>query len=112
MKLVLCTKCFDVVKIVEKPRWCSCGTCSAVLTDPENARVYGGGDAVVLGFDNTSLAKAIVDQRSMGDLWDLTNSSGITARGREFEAFIIPDSAASVCRVSAMPEARDRKAAS
>ena len=103
MKMVLCTKCFDVIKIIEKPRWCSCGVCSAVLTDSVNARVYGGAAAVVLGFENTSLAEAIVAQRSKGDLGSL---HGVAVKGRRFDAFIMPDSAATVCRVSPMPEAK------
>jgi hypothetical protein len=96
MKLLLCTKCFDVIKIMEKSRWCSCGACSAVLTDCLNARVYGGEPAVVLGFGNTSLAEAIVSQRSKGDLRDAS------ANGRRFDAFIIPGSASTVLRVSAI----------
>jgi hypothetical protein len=59
MKLLLCKSCHDVVKFGDDWRKCKCGKCAGrYLSDGVRAEFYGTG-AVVLGLDNTSLARAI-----------------------------------------------------
>jgi len=78
MKLVLCTHCQDVVRLVsEHRRECRCGRCGGFYTDEVNA-VYWGDEAVPMGFSNPSLVYAIKNQPPFG-------------RGKPFTAFIIPE---------------------
>ena len=98
MKLLLCPTCSDVFKLDEDElRQCKCGKCSGRYVDNINAEVWG--DGVVIGFANGSLARAIMKQRAFGDLIETMGGCyGREVKGREFDAFIIPDSAASVVR--------------
>lgn len=103
MKLLFCPNCQDVRKIGGPPMYdereqrsniqaetvyCRCHKSWGVYVDNLNA-VYGG-DAVMLGFSNSSLGMALTDQDAFGD-----KSTGL---GRIFEAFIIPESAPTVRR--------------
>lgn len=98
MKLLLCPHCNDVRKLrvlapaqIEDLRTdtrCLCGKSWGYYTDNINA-VYGG-DAIMLGFSNQTLERAIDAQRKDGDppnQW-----------GRTFAAFVIPESAPTVKR--------------
>lgn len=77
MKLLLCTVCQDVVRMIkEEVRSCKCGKCSGQYTDDINAW-YKGESAVPLGFDNFSLVKALFNQPEEG-------------MGERFTAFVIP----------------------
>lgn len=89
MKLILCEECHDVVALkVGRMRQCACGKSMGRYTDDINAEVIG--PCVVLGFANPSLIRAIMEQKTYGDL--------DSQKGRRFEAFIIPDKAPSVTR--------------
>ena len=77
MKLILCKKCQDVVRLVEEQtRHCKCGECGGYYFDEINA-VYWGEYASPLGFDNSSLVYAINNQPQEG-------------MGERFDAFVIP----------------------
>jgi hypothetical protein len=78
MKLILCKKCQDVVRLIqEKKRSCECGTCSGQYTDELNAW-YSGGDFVIpMGFANSSLIEAVYNQPDSG-------------LGVDFVSFVIP----------------------
>lgn len=94
MKLLLCPHCQDVVRLVEvRKRACECGASWGQYTDDINA-VYGGA-AIMLGISNPSLQAALSDQLRLGDK---KPSRGTYVSGREFAAFIIPESAPSVRR--------------
>lgn len=99
MKLLLCVHCYDVVKMSTKElRKCDCGSVSGRYVDHINVEVSG--DPIVLGFNNSSLERAVVDQIDMGDLTETMDyPGGKVTKGRSFEAFIIPDSAPSVKRL-------------
>lgn len=99
MKLLLCVQCYDVVKLSTKAvRMCECGSVSGRYVDYLNAEVTG--DPIVLGFDNHSLKRAVVMQLGHGDSTEtMYYCGGKVNRGRNFEAFIIPDSAESVKRL-------------
>lgn len=89
MKLLLCLKCQDVIKldVLGDHRRCKCGSSYGRYVDDINAE-YGGPHAMLIGFANSSLVEAIRDQKQRGDRMD--------GMGRRFEAFIIPDGASSV----------------
>lgn len=101
MKLLFCPHCLDVRKLevidairphdqstVMFPTSCVCGkSWGHYLPDELNA-VYGG-DAVMLGFANSTLALAIKANK---------DSPPERGNGRTFIAFIIPESAPTVKR--------------
>lgn len=92
MKLLFCLTCGDVRKLADPGRLgatetrCHCGRSWGHYTDNINAEF--GGNAVLLGVANSSLARALNEQHDKGDL-----PNGL---GRTFEAFIIPNGAPSV----------------
>lgn len=75
MKLILCAYCSDVVKGHFKPRECKCGMSGIQYLNQIDA-VYWG-EAIPLGFANSSLQAAALDQPESG-------------MGEEFTAFVIP----------------------
>lgn len=88
MKLILCPKCQDVMKIMTlTPRSCYCGRSWGFLPYKEKgndlvARI--GGEAIPLGFANSTLVDAIQFRPE--------NDAG----GCRFEAFVIPKNCATV----------------
>ncbi|MFW9874521.1 MAG: hypothetical protein ACFFG0_15550 [Candidatus Thorarchaeota archaeon] len=76
MKLIFCPKCQDVRKLqLSKNISCSCGCSGGMYLNDLNAIYFG--DAIPIGFSNSSFAKAIRNQPEEG-------------QGGRFEAFIIP----------------------
>lgn len=69
--------------------------------DEVNAKVWGNREKIfVLGFANGSLISALREQIAEGDLDEkMPYGGGIETVGRDFTAFIIPESASSVERV-------------
>ncbi len=82
MKLLLCLNCNDIFNLSNKKKNCSCGTTGGHYQDDLNA-IYWGFHAVPLGFDNSSLRKALLSQPSFGD-------------GKRFDAFVIPKRCATM----------------
>ena len=76
MKLLLCRKCQDVVRLIQKERSCECGCVKGRYINNIYAE-YSGEHAVPLGFANGSFVQAIRNQPKSG--W-----------GENFEAFVIP----------------------
>jgi hypothetical protein len=74
MKLIYCPLCQDVVRLKFTTRFCSCKKSSGVYIDDLNAEIYG--DAIPIGFQNSSFMKAIKSQRENESI--------------KFEAFVIP----------------------
>ena len=97
MKLLLCIKCTDIRSLrVDESVSCRCGKSSGkYLKDVDVINgvdaVYSGDNAMLIGFSNHSFVDAVRDQKACGDRGDL--------RGREFNAFIIPEKARSVRKV-------------
>ena len=78
MKLILCPKCQDILKVgldQDHAAFCRCRLSWGYYAGDLIA--YYGGKAVPLGFDNSSLAKSIQTQPADG-------------LGRRFDAFVIP----------------------
>jgi len=76
MKLILCKKCQDVVRLIEKTRYCECGSCGGYYQNHLYA-VYFGQYAIPIGFANRSLLVAVNHQPNGG-------------LGETFTAFVIP----------------------
>lgn len=76
MKLLLCKKCQDIIRLVDIKRTCKCGRVGGKYTDSINA-VYFGDSAIPIGFASSSLVKAIHNQP-------------IEGMGEGFIAFVIP----------------------
>ena len=76
MKLLLCKKCQDVIKLTYDERTCKCGSVGGKYVDNINVEYYGD-LAVLLGFNNSSLRNAVINQPDNG-------------MGKEFIAFVMP----------------------
>jgi len=77
VKLIYCTDCHDVVRLVREKRRCKCGKCGGYYKDHFDA-VYWGAPAVPLGFANNDLLRAVGMQPEQ------------PGPGERFEAFVIP----------------------
>lgn len=101
MKLLLCVKCSDVFSLkTSGMTTCICGQTSGRYTDNLNAEVSGVKDKfMVLGFDNSSLIETIRAQLLLGDSQEkMIYGPKEVTKGRDFKAFIIPDSSTTVKR--------------
>ncbi|WP_192894616.1 hypothetical protein [Paenibacillus contaminans] len=76
MKLLVCTECLSVFSLDIQIKRCQCGAVIGRYLDDVTA-IYSGDDAIPIGFNNTSLFKAIKDQPTDG-------------LGLKFKAFVIP----------------------
>lgn len=85
MKLILCPHCYDVVKLVTDRRDCMCGLCWGWYEDNLNA--FYNCNAIPIGFDNHTLAKALLEQPTKG-------------MGKTFKAFVIPKECATFKRLA------------
>ncbi len=102
MKLILCSICNETFSLSHTYKECKGGHGGGQYIDNVNAKVWGLKDKVfVLGFTNSSLTAALRGQITGGDLPPKGMSGyGIVSPGREFTAFVIPESAPTVDRVS------------
>lgn len=92
MKLVACRSCGDMFSLRMTLKKCHCKESSGkYLSDGLNA-VVSGKNAVVIGFENQSLKRAISLQKFAD------NEFPNRWAGERFEAFIIPRNATSVER--------------
>ncbi len=85
MKLILCTKCHDVVKGDYRKRTCKCGLSGIRYSKNGYNAVYWG-PSIPLGFANSSLTKAVTNQPAEG-------------MGERFEAFVIPKSCPTFLKI-------------
>jgi len=76
MKLIFCPHCEDIRKLQRETTRCTCGRSYGHYCKDWLHACYGG-EAVPLGFDNTSFSEAL-RQRPLAGL------------GKRFEAFVIP----------------------
>lgn len=102
MKLLVCLKCSDVFSLsIHEWKTCACKTVSGAYVDQLNAEVQmpDRSCGVVLGFANGSIGDAIYQQVQYGDSTQ-TMRYGLqhVTKGRDFAAFVIPESADSVKR--------------
>lgn len=76
MRLLFCRSCQDLFRLVSAERACQCGETRGRYVNDLDA-IYSGGAAVPIGFNNSSFAKAIAEQRPRGN-------------SEPFSAFVIP----------------------
>lgn len=101
MKLLTCAKCNQVFNLSFKYQECEGGHGGGQYVDRLNAKVWGDPECIfVLGFANSTFIAALRDQLQQGDSKDcFSYGGGMTPKGREFIAFVIPEAADSVDRV-------------
>lgn len=101
MKLLLCVTCNQVFNLNQDYAECRGGHGGGQYIGNLNAKVWGPKDKVfLLGFANSTLAAALRDQIRVGDRTpEYLPGYGMTPKGREFTAFVIPDAAESVAWV-------------
>jgi len=78
MKLLLCRKCTDIIKLTTLTKFCECGQSGGKYLDNLNAVYCGQG--IPLGINNKTLITAVDNQSENG-------------LGENFIAFVIP----SIC---------------
>jgi hypothetical protein len=76
MKLIFCLKCNDVVLLAKVPRHCKCKK-SGGKYHADGLQAEYWGEAIPIGFKNSSLVEAVCNQPESG-------------MGERFEAFVIP----------------------
>ena len=81
MKLFYCKSCSDVVRLKKTLKKCDCGKSWGRYLDNINAEI--GGNAIALGFSNSSFVEAL-------------SSNPSPERGTRFEAFVISKKANSI----------------
>lgn len=100
MKLLYCRSCEDIVPLNRDIRECICKLASGEYRkDGLTVDIYtlNRHTALVLGFANSSFKNAVANQLVFGDLAPTMPYCGkIVAPGRDFKAFVIPESADSV----------------
>jgi hypothetical protein len=100
MKLILCEKCSDIVALrlnlgISR---CFCGESGGRYVDELNAEVWG--PCFKLGFANSSLIAALRAQKFEGDSKEtMIYGYKRVTKGRDFQAFIIPESADTMKRI-------------
>ena len=101
MKILCCGKCNQLFNLSFEYQECHGGHGGGQYIDHVNAKIWGDPTQIfILGFANTSFINALRDQINLGDRTDSFNYGGtIATKGREFTAFVIPDSADSITRV-------------
>lgn len=67
MKLLMCTACFDVVRVRPEPRSCSCGVTTARYIDNENVEQTAG--SVSIALHNHDLRTALEAYAQAPDAW-------------------------------------------
>ena len=85
MKLLLCTNCQHVFKLEESAYKCPCGACGGQYMPDGLCAIYWG-DCVPIGFNNSSLKRAVQNQPDYG-------------RGETFDAFVIPKNCPRMLRM-------------
>lgn len=84
LKLIYCSECHDVVRLLKEERTCTCGKSWGTYIDEIMAEI--GGSAIPLGFSNSSFFRAI-KRRSL------------FLPGERFEAFVIEEDCPTVREV-------------
>lgn len=91
MKLICCARCNQVFSLGVNYKECDGGHGGGKYVTNLHARIWGPSDLIlVLGFANSSFVNAAKEQILNGDL--------VPSRGREFTAFVIPNSATTIQR--------------
>lgn len=100
MKIFFCTRCHELFNLGYEYKECSGKHGGGKYVDNLNAEVWGDREIVhLLGFANSTLADALRLQIKDGDQEGMMPyGQGFVRKGRDFTAFIIPESAPTVKR--------------
>ena len=98
MKILLCSTCNQLFNLSKDYAECKGGHGGGQYIGNLNAKVWGPKDKVfLLGFANSTLVSALRAQIAEGDQRpEYMPGYGMTPKGREFTAFVMPDAAESV----------------
>lgn len=101
MKLLCCVKCNQVFSLGFEYSECRGKHGGGQYIDGLNAKVWGNEKEVfILGFANSSFENALGKQYREGDSTEMMPYGGeMTPKGRDFNAFVIPEAASSIQRV-------------
>jgi hypothetical protein len=102
VKLILCSPCNQIFNLSHTYTECKGAHGGGQYVDNINAKVWGSREKIfVLGFANGSLVSALREQLNTGDSTEKMPYAGrMETKGRDFTAFVIPESASSVTRVA------------
>lgn len=102
MKLLCCTTCNQIFNLSHTYAECQGGHGGGQYVNEVDAKVWGDLTKIfVLGFANSSFVSALRSQINYGDLpADFGYGGKIVSKGRDFTAFVIPESAPSIERVA------------
>ena len=89
MKLLYCTRCFDIVRATMEWGCCECGRSRARYTD--NINLEYEGPCLIVGFANLEFRAAVEETLAERD---------DPEHGREFTAFVISPAAKSLHRIN------------
>lgn len=65
MKLLLCIRCQDIIRLFEEERVCKCGKVRGKYSNGKG--IFSGDGAIPLLIKNNTLVRAIADQQDEGD---------------------------------------------
>jgi hypothetical protein len=102
MKLFFCLNCNQIFNLSHTYKECDGGHGGGQYVNNIDAKIWGDTKTVqVLGFANTTFGDAVRAQLKEGDSKSMMRyAGGLTPKGRDFVAFVIPDAAASIERVA------------
>ena len=107
MKLLCCEICGEIFNLGHSFKECSGSHCGGNYINNIDAKVFitDRTQQFVLGFATGSFEGALRQQIILGDSNSrMPYAGGMVAKGRDFTAFIIPESAESVIRVKTKAE--------
>lgn len=101
MKIICCVKCNQIFNLGFDYQECRGGHGGGQYTDAINAQIWGNREEIfVLGFANSTFIDALRAQIKDGDQTGMMPyGGGFERKGRDFTAFIIPESASSITHV-------------
>ena len=105
MKLLVCLLCDDVFSLRSRKRTCQCKSSSGKYLK-DNLTAEFSGPCLLLGFANSTYIQAVRDQVKLGDDGLVPMGFGPYSqelKGRDFTAFVIPDSAKTAKRIGTLP---------
>lgn len=105
MKLLVCLLCDDVFSLRSRKRTCQCKSSSGKYLK-DNLTAEFSGPCLLLGFANSTYIQAVRDQVKRGD--EGLEPMGLPLysqelKGRDFTAFVIPESAKTAKRIGTLP---------
>ena len=94
MKLFLCRKCTDIIRITKEVKSCECGECSGYYEEDGLNAVFSGKNCVPLAIDNNALIKAV----QMADIENKHQKQPTACKGVDFKSFVMLNCVESISK--------------